>query len=470
MIIDRLNEQNPWWQDRHAIESDRHLKRANQASYSWVPPLVDDLDLTKPNVYTIRGPRQVGKTTTVKFLIHRLLNIESQWPRLLYYSLDLERDPKAIVDIVTEAKALFPRESGPWCLFLDEISSVPDWSSGIKYLRDQTSAAEDCFILTGSSAADIRSGGEQLTGRRGPDIGLDRILLPLSFSDFCAVQGIPGGGKPSLTPHELLDKESNDALQEGMRFLMDLGRALEAYVVVGGFPRAIDDYLTLGHVSEASVRTLWDMLVSDVDRQGFDRLAALIMLDRSVRSLGTPTSWRGLADEMAIGSHHMAQRYATLLSEAFALLVVYYWDRGRGRISLRKNKKLYPVDPLLAAVPRVIQPASPSPPTGAMVEGVVAASLYRAAEPEPVGSLSLPQSLFYWRSSKGKEIDFLSGSARQKVPIEVKYQQTISGADKLVIRNSFGRGILLSSRDLILRDPVRVIPAPLFLWFLRTQP
>jgi predicted AAA+ superfamily ATPase len=124
---------------------------------------------------------------------------------------------------------------------------------------------------------------------------------------------------------------------------------------------------------------------------------------------------------------------------------------------------------LFAAIPRVIQPAGPIPARAAMVENVVGVSLYRAAEREIVESFPLPQSLFYWRSRQGREIDFLSGTGSEKVPVEVKYQQTISGTDRLVIRNSFGRGIVLSSRDLDLDDPVRVIPVPLFLWLLRTQ-
>lgn len=469
MVIDRLDEQNPWWRDREAIASDRHITRAARASFSWNPPLVAELDLTKPSVYTIRGPRQVGKTTTVKLLIQRLLEVENRWPRVLYYSLDLERDPESIVNIVNQAKAFFPRETGPWCIFLDEISSVPHWQRGIKYLRDQTNAVDDCFVLTGSSAADIRRGAERLPGRRGPDAGLDRILLPLSFRDFYAVQGTASGMMSSLTLGQLYGEESNDSLREGMLYLPDLSRALEAYAAVGGFPRAIDDYLAQGRVLDGTVRTLWDMVAGDVDRLGLDRLAALLLLDRTVRSLGTATSWRGLAGEMAVGSAQTAQRYTTLLSEAFALLVTYFWDRGRGRISLRKNKKLYLVDPLFAAIPRVIQPAGPIPARAAMVENVVGVSLYRAAEREIVESFPLPQSLFYWRSRQGREIDFLSGTGSEKVPVEVKYQQTISGTDKLAIRNSFGRGIVLSSRDLDLDDPVRVIPVPLFLWLLRTQ-
>jgi predicted AAA+ superfamily ATPase len=469
MIIDRLNEQNPWWRSPDTIASDGHIRRAARAAFSWRPSLLNEVDLTKPYVYTIRGPRQVGKTTTVKFLIQRLIEGGSQWPRILYYSLDLEREAEVIVSIVTETKAFFPRERGPWCIFLDEISSVPDWQKGIKYLRDQTTAAEDCFVLTGSSAADIRAGAERLPGRRGGGIGLDKIILPLSFRDFCLAQGVPGPPEPQFTLKQLLASDSEDALREGMRYLSDLRRALETYVTVGGFPAALQDYLTTGRVTEATVRMLWDLVAGDVDRLGYDRLAAVKLLERVARSLGAATSWRNLAEEMGVGGAETAQRYVTALAEAFAILVVYFWDRGGGGLSLKKNKKLYLVDPLFAEIPQVLQPGGPTPAMATMVENIVGMALYRAGEQEIIESFSLPQSLFYWRSRQGNEVDFVSGPGSRKIPVEVKYQQTITGRDKLVIRNSFGEGLVLSGETLDLDDQVRVIPAPLFLWLLKTE-
>jgi len=254
-----------------------------------------------------------------------------------------------------------------------------------------------------------------------------------------------------------------------MRYLPDLRRALEVYVVVGGFPAAVEDYLTTARVTEPTVRMLWDLVAGDVDRLGYDRLAAVKLLERVVRSLGTATSWRTLAEEIDVGSTQTAQRYAMVLSEAFAVLVLYFWDRGRGGVSLRKNKKLYLVDPLFGSIPKVLQPGAVTATTPAMVENVVGMALYRAGEREMVESFSFPQSLFYWRSRQGNEVDFISGFGSERIPVEVKYQQTIRGSDKLVIRNSFGKGLLLSGELLDLDNWVRVIPAPLFLCLLKTE-
>jgi predicted AAA+ superfamily ATPase len=50
---------------------------------------------------------------------------------------------------------------------LDEISAAPDWQNAIEYLRDRGARLNDCFVLTGSSARDLKGGAERLPGRRG---------------------------------------------------------------------------------------------------------------------------------------------------------------------------------------------------------------------------------------------------------------------------------------------------------------
>ena len=67
-----------------------------------------------------------------------------------------------------------------------------------------------------------------------------------------------------------------------------------------------------------------------------------------------------------------------------------------------------------------------------------------------VESFRLPQSLCFWRSSQGKEVDFLAGPRPHQVPVEVRYRNRVGAQDTLVIRNAFGRGIVLSRRDLLL--------------------
>jgi hypothetical protein len=49
----------------------------------------------------------------------------------------------------------------------------------------------------------------------------------------------------------------------------------------------------------------------------------------------------------------------------------------------------------------------------------------------------------------------------------VKYQNRVGPQDTLTIRNTFGRGTVLSRRDLRLDGPVPIVPAAVFLGLLR---
>ena len=490
--MERLRDMNPWWTEPTAIAADRHLKAAAEAPFLWNPVVFSREELASPSVFTLRGPRQVGKTTLLKRLVRE--SLEAGWPhrRLLYYSFDLEREAEAPVRVVRLARDLFPGE-GPWRVFFDEVSSLPDWQRAIKYLRDQTPAAGYTFILTGSSARDIRVGAERLPGRRGPAARPDRVLLPMDFATFCRVRGLPA--PPARLPVEgFMDPANDQLLREAQLRLPELLTSLELYAANGGFPQAVGDLLRHGGLSESTLRVLWDVVAGDVDRWGRDHLVALKLLERVGRHLATPLSWRGLAEDMGVAPA-TAEEYVRLLADSFVLQVLHFWDPARRSWSPHKQKKLYFTDPAWARIPGLLLGGGP-PPLPHLVEAVVAVALFRAVEPAPVESFATPQRVFYWRSTGGREVDFLvrteeplrvppearepaprarrvvlpGGETREALlPVEVKFQAAVSGYDREALRRAFGRGLLLSRHTLDLAGPVRTVPVPVFLWLLRTE-
>lgn len=402
-------------------------------------------------------------------LVQRLIRSGIPSTNVLYYSLDLERQPEAIVELVNRGRAI--GTEGRRYFLLDEISSVPDWQRAIKYLRDNTPARNDFFLLTGSIASDTRRGAERLPGRRGPAADLDKILLPLSFSEFVAAVD-PSLRKPDvrLQLYSLVShfKEASEILERHLVFLPVLDRHLEAYARVGGFPSAVRDYLSEAtrEVTEATLRALWDIIAGDISRIGRDPAVVMKLLERLSISLSSPISWTQLAEAMGVASAATAEEYARALAEAFELLVVYSWDASRATRAPKRGKKLYAVDPIILRFPERITYSTRPPDLSLLVENIVALALFRSAERELVEAFPVPQALFYWRSMAGKEIDFLLGRAPAKLPIEVKYQHRITGRDTLVIRQSFGSGILLSRGTLDLAGPVKIVPVALFLWLL----
>ena len=63
MYSSKMFDQNPWWEDASNIRLDPHIRAREESVLRWSPQICfEGADL----VYSLRGTRQVGKTTTVK--------------------------------------------------------------------------------------------------------------------------------------------------------------------------------------------------------------------------------------------------------------------------------------------------------------------------------------------------------------------------------------------------------------------
>ncbi len=462
-MVDRLVETNPWWTNPAAIRQDPVLQRRGRAVTRWTPRVVDDLDLSQPSVYTIRGPRQVGKTTAVKLMIERSLTASGD--AVLYYSFDLESDPQALIDVVQAARRYRP-EARRWRVFLDDVSGLRDWQRALKWLRDNTPAADDTFVLTGSSALDLKAGTERLPGRRGPGIRLDRILLPLSFADYARIHGI--APIATLRIGDVFGDRARDVLTETRLYLPRLQPLFERYLRVGGFPAAVEDDAARGGVDDATLGMLWDMIAGEIGRQGRDPVRAFRLLEQAVRSLGSRTNWTALGQAMDL-SRTTAEDYAGLLARMFAIVILHRYQLDRGGPHLGAEKKIYLVDPALASLPRRIRRVGLVPDEPALVENAVILALFRGEEQPLAEQFALPQALFYWRSKSGGEVDALAGDGPipERVPVEVKYQRGLDRRALAVVRRSFSRGVVATADTLDLDDPrFPIVPAAVLLWLL----
>lgn len=462
-MVDRLLQSNPWWSLPGAIREDPVLLRRARARLRWTPRLVEDLDLTLPAVYTIRGPRQVGKTTAVKLMIERSLDLSQDG--VLYHSFDLETEPQAIIDVVQSARRFRPRIRR-WRFFLDEVSGVRGWQKAVKWLRDNTPAGGDTFVLTGSSSLDIEAGSERLPGRRGPGTGHDRILLPLSFSDFAGLHGIEA--PTVLRAADFLSGRSHEVLLDARLRLSALQALFERYLRVGGFPAAVEWEAVGGGLQDETIEMLWDMISAEVGRQGREPARAFRMLEQIVRSLGSRTNWTALGQVMD-ASRAAAEEYATLLARTFTIVIVYRYLLDRGGPNPSAEKKIYCVDPAFAYLPGRVRRVGLIPDIPGLVENAVMMALFRTEERPLAEQFALPQALFYWRSASGGEVDALAGEGaiKRRVPVEVKYQRSIDRRSIAPMRRAFGKGIVVTRDHLDLDDPaLPFVPAAIFLWLL----
>jgi predicted AAA+ superfamily ATPase len=67
-----LRDAHPWWHGK-GMERDLHLRRYESSPIHWDPPALASIPLRYGDTHTLRGPRQAGKTTTVKRFIQELV-------------------------------------------------------------------------------------------------------------------------------------------------------------------------------------------------------------------------------------------------------------------------------------------------------------------------------------------------------------------------------------------------------------
>lgn len=460
--------QNRWWSEAGWRESDPHLRELRNQPQRLPAPVTDQISLAEPGIHTLRGPRQVGKSTALKLLVE---HATEDWPprRVAYLALDLleGRPLGELAATVNRAKEL-AAAPGPMILLLDEVTVVDGWQTAIKALWDDGTLREDVVVCTGSSAVDLHRGAaERLPGRRGA--GGDHALFPHSFATFAGGLDETIPPSPELSVEELVSEPGRDALRDAQVHGPRLAGALERYLSFGGLPHAIAEACTGERTpSERTLAVSHDTLLREAQRRRASRAAVHALLERLIRSLGSSLSWTSLAQDMAV-SQPTARDYVEFLAAAYQLLPVYSWRADSATPALGRDKKLYFADPLMHSVAQAQVPGL-GVDVPALVENAVAIALQRRYEPlqQRMEGFDMPSRIHVWRTRRSGEVDFVCGPHDRLAAIEVKYQSNPDRRAAAGIARAFpGRPAALVTIDTLeQRDDADLIPAHLFLWAL----
>ncbi len=460
--------QNRWWAEPGWKETDPHLRELHDQPQRLPAPIVNEIDLEEPGIHTLRGPRQVGKSTALKLLVERALKHRSA-ERVAYLALDLLEDqPLAeLAGTIVRAKEL-AASSDSTMLLLDEVTVVEGWQTAIKALWDDGTLREDVVVCTGSSAVDLHRGAaERLPGRRGA--GGDHALFPHSFAIFASNVDDAIPPSPELTVEDLVSEAGREHLRRARLVGPQLKAALERYLAFGGLPHAIAEAHTGERApSERTLAVAYDALLREVQRRGASRAATHAMLERLIRSLGSALSWTSLAKDMAV-SPPTARSYVEFLAASYLLLPVYSWRADSDAPALGKDKKVYFADPLLHSVAQRQVPGL-GVDLPALIENAVAIALQRRYEPVQLRmeGFDTPSHLHVWRTRRSGEIDFVCGPSNRLAAVEVKYRSNPDRRAAAGIARAFpGRpAVLVTVDSLEHRSDADLVPAHLFLWAL----
>lgn len=491
--IKTIINQNPWW--KHGIsfcQYDKDLTKPKFIEYKR-----DEIKFETGNIYVIRGPRQSGKTFWIKKTIKGLLEkscINSK--RIFYISCDSltsrsRKELRRAIDFFLN----FSKEFESVYIFLDEINFVSDWSYELKNLADSGLLSRIILIATGSSSAVIRDEVELLPGR-GIE-GNEYLLKPLSFRDF-VLQTAPkilsyisdaelrnSLQRMTLVLLDSFNLESNlnditKILQGIIPFKKELDFLFDIYLITGGLPVAINNYLdnrfskNKEKIENEHYETFIKFVVGDISGRGKSESILRQIFQSVLKKFGTKYSFTTLVRDLEGVTHPTAIDYLGILEKSFITHTLYSYDFNKKAVRFKAEKKIYFTDPFIFysintwisgeegyqfAKEFLIEEEKISK----LVENILADHLARTEEKPYIKEI--PTFLWFYYNGK-KEIDFVyKRNDNSYIGVEAKYQNSVSLKDIKKI-DPIKEYILLTKDQFEPKGDVLFVPIAIFLALL----
>jgi uncharacterized protein len=379
--------------------------------------LVKEIDTQE--VVVITGPRQVGKTTTLQWL---LSEIDSE--NKIYFDLEnlVNRElfeSKNYNSLISAFQAMGLSINEKLYVALDEIQLLPNLPSLVKYLHDHYQIK---FFLSGSSSYYIKNRfSESMAGRK-----VIYEMYPLSFQEYLDFQKIS-----HLLPVELmLDAKFSASDYELLKI------HYQQYIDYGGLPRVVmtDDV-------DRKKQLLEEIFSSyiNLDVQALADFKSTTDLRRIIKLLATRIGSKLNVNELAqiTGlSRITVNNYLEFLEQTYLIRTVPVYSQSQD-VQLRLQRKAYFIDTGIANINADLS-------SGSKFENTICHQLH------PYGNLS-------YFSPRDGEIDFIleplyfqEKARNNQIAFEVKETPTKSDAQILQRR---AKKLGLSQARIIGKEP-----------------
>lgn len=432
--MQELERLNPWWKDKRVIESDFHIKRIKDSSISWHPNVIPKLE---EGIYSIRGPRQIGKTTWIKLTIKDLLK-KIPVEDIMYFNCDILNSKEDIISLIREYFELFEKRGRKY-IFLDEISYVKDWQLAIKHIYDSGELQNIVLVITGSYSIDIKKAFEKLPGRIG--FGKRHYkLLPLTFKEYLQATG-----------SSLLKKKNLHI------YITELNKEFTNYLLTGGFPAVIDYYKKNKMIDETFYEIYKNWVIGDLEKWGRSEKHSKQIFKRMFEVYTTVVNWDSLSSGTDIKSHTTIRDYVLTFEDIFAAVLINRMDYNKKVPDYPKSKKIYFSDPFVYYSiwkwcyaeekcfeyfrEQMRNPLFQSK----IIEGVVLNHIVKYLEEKTtLDKFDYKDQIFYWvNRTKSVEVDFVL--KKDLKALEVKWSNKLR--DKQFKAKKYFRNFLLLTKN-----------------------
>ncbi len=456
-----LKEQNPWWIAKEKIKDDVNLEKLRRVKYKWHPKVIDSFNLKKDAIYTLRGSRQIGKTTLLKLLIAQLLK-DNNKENICYFTCNAIDSFKELIEIL-QIYFNWTNNNNRKFIFIDEVTFVKGWTKAIKHLAD-LGRLRGCFIiLTGSNSHDLKYEVERMPGRRGEDPELDKILFPLSFREYV-----------NLTAPDIIAKTRGiKLLKKNYSFYKkELRKYLNDFLLTGGFIQAINSFAGQDKVDVDIYNQYLSWILGDLARLGKNELYSRQIFEQIINCVTTNLGYDTIAKKTTIDSHLTVKDYLDVMESNFIIKILYQIDMNKRLMAHRKTKKIYFQDLFLLWVfmgyvyglsdyfSYSSNKLYDSIFKAKLIENLVISQLIKLEN-----SINWSNVVFFFRTQNQNEVDFvIKGPKAKLLPIETKYKRKVGLKDFLSLdKINRSKGIIISRDNFIIKGGKWILPPEAFL-------
>lgn len=345
--------------------------------------------LNNKEISIIIGPRQAGKTTLMKELIFYVQKIGG---KTIFLNLDYESDKTYLETqnaLINKLRLEFGNEKG--YVFIDEIQRKKNAGLFLKGLYDLDLPYK--FIVSGSGSLELKESiHESLAGRK-------RMfeLSPVDFFEFADFR----------TDYAYADRgQAFFSIEKSKTISL-----LEEYLNYGGYPKVI-----LAPTAAEKALVIGEIFSSVIERD----IAGLLKINRPeafsmmIKILASQTGrlikYSELAKQVGVSSS-VIKKYLWYAEKTFIIYSLSpFFSNKQKEILKSPMPYFYDIGMRNFAVGQF---GSIAMSAGFVFQNFVANLLESLLEPI--------QSLHFWRTTNGAEVDFIVFGPAHNIPVEVKY-------------------------------------------------
>ena len=320
------------------LEQDPNMIILKDQALIYSFPLLDELPVTEPGIYSITGGRQIGKSTILKQWMAKLLKLKIIPENIVFHTGELIDDHHSLVRIISDYLSR-SNDSDMRYIIIDEVTYIQHWDKGIKFLADSGLLRNTVLLLSGSDSFIIREARTRFPGRRGRADTVDFHLFPLSFQEYATLKN------RSVFPE--LKQFSTADFSPSQEQMTILSNSFDNYMIHGGYLTAINDMEKNGSISISTLATYSDWIRGDVLKRGKQEHYLREIISGIIKRYSSQISWNSLSKDLSIDHPATVIDYVELLSRMDVVTVQSALREDHLDAAPKKAKKIIYNDPFI---------------------------------------------------------------------------------------------------------------------------